>query len=179
MKNLYLWQHPQVLTNLVFGQKWATDAELRDAIYRRFKLYLLAIPNIELTAEHLQTVADFIKDKYNHLYDTTQYKYNPIENYHSTEIITDTRRVNSDKSGKSSQFPMDSNRERDVVQNKEGSSEVEVFEHTLHRSGNIGVTTSQQMIQSERDMIISVKEMYVNEFTDYFMINTWGYSDER
>lgn len=42
---------------------------------------------------------------------------------------------------------------------------------TLERSGNIGVTTSQQMIQSERDIIIDVLDWYVAKFILGFI---WG-----
>ena len=42
---------------------------------------------------------------------------------------------------------------------------------TLERSGNIGVTTSQQMIQSERDIIIDVLDWYVAKFISGFI---WG-----
>ena len=41
----------------------------------------------------------------------------------------------------------------------------------LERSGNIGVTTSQQMIQSERDIIIDVLDWYVEKFISGFI---WG-----
>lgn len=42
---------------------------------------------------------------------------------------------------------------------------------TIERSGNIGVTTSQQMIQSERDIIIDVLDWYVAKFILGFI---WG-----
>lgn len=44
-------------------------------------------------------------------------------------------------------------------------------ETTLTRSGNIGVTTSQQMIQAERDIIIDVLDWYVAKFISGFI---WG-----
>lgn len=42
---------------------------------------------------------------------------------------------------------------------------------TLTRSGNIGVTTSQQMIQSERDIILDVLDWYIAKFITCFI---WG-----
>lgn len=41
-------------------------------------------------------------------------------------------------------------------------------QRVLERSGNIGVTTSQQMIQSERDIIIDVLTEYVSKFLECF-----------
>ena len=42
---------------------------------------------------------------------------------------------------------------------------------TLTRSGNIGVTTSQQMIQAERDIILDVLDWYIAKFITCFI---WG-----
>lgn len=38
--------------------------------------------------------------------------------------------------------------------------------------GNIGVTTTQQMIQSERDIIIDVLQVYISKFAECFDIST-------
>ena len=137
-------------------------------------MYLLSIPNAALTAEQLQLIADFVRDKYNKLYETTQYTYNPIVNYDNTETVTETRTKKGENDGKSSQFPMDSGSARDVVKNNENSKETENFSHSLRRTGNIGTMTTQTMIQAEREIIINLLEMYTGEFSDYFMINTWG-----
>ena len=46
-----------------------------------------------------------------------------------------------------------------------------VLEHTLTRSGNIGVTTSQQMLQSERDIAnFSVIFSYLEEIANYILL---------
>lgn len=41
---------------------------------------------------------------------------------------------------------------------------------TVKRHGNIGVTSTQQLIKAERDNILNLKMLYLAEFADYFMI---------
>lgn len=41
------------------------------------------------------------------------------------------------------------------------------------RYGNIGVMTSQQMIQQTRDLILNLLESYCHEFSPLFLLNTW------
>ena len=55
---------------------------------------------------------------------------------------------------------------------KEGTeNNTNVLEHTLTRSGNIGVTTSQQMLQSERDIAnFSVIFSYLEEIANYILL---------
>ena len=45
--------------------------------------------------------------------------------------------------------------------------------HSLTRSGNIGVTTSQQMIQSERELLISVGRQILEEYANEIFLNVW------
>lgn len=46
--------------------------------------------------------------------------------------------------------------------------------HNLTRSGNIGVTTSQQMIQSERDLLMSAAKTILFELADELFLHTWN-----
>lgn len=105
------------------------------------------------------------------LYNTTQYEYNPIENYNRYEEGTteNARTVDRDTSGsqtdggwiagydslpvsqtddglvKNSRSNSSFNGSEDVADNNEGS-------HTLHAHGNIGVTTTQKLIKEQRQI---------------------------
>lgn len=83
--------------------------------------------------------------------------YDPIQNYSMTEEMTDdetvieygrTHTMSSDVYGFNSSDPSPSGGTSD---GDEGS-DTHTRNYTLTRSGNIGVTTSQQMLQSERDL---------------------------
>ena len=117
--------------------------------------------------------------KYSGLYKTTLLEYNPIENYSMTETGTDTRTPNlttTDTSNIGSQAnsttstdsvsPYDTQTFTDsnktVVSENNGAREdsntktetgTETTKHDFKRSGNIGVTTSQQMLESERKVV--------------------------
>lgn len=56
----------------------------------------------------------------------------------------------------------------------EDKSETKTGERSLTRSGNIGVTTSQQMVQSERDLLLSVAKVIMFEVADEVFLRTWG-----
>lgn len=45
--------------------------------------------------------------------------------------------------------------------------------HSLTRTGNIGVTTSQQMIQSERELLISAGRQILQEIANEIFLNVW------
>lgn len=110
------------------------------------------------------------------LWDTLSFDYNPIENYNMVENgsngNTETRNLTTTNTGTvgtvsdgttkvnafNSTEAVDSNASEDssTTTNNLTSGDTgtvgNVGSHQLTRSGNIGVTTSQQMIQSERDL---------------------------
>lgn len=123
-------------------------------------------------------VADFINSKVyelDKLYATTEVEYDPIQNYSMTESGTDATTASS--SGDTTDYSTSYNSESENKTGKSaasGSSSTTLV-HNFTRAGNIGITTSQQMLQSERDLahfdfIGYVAEMIVTNFTtaEYF-----------
>ena len=53
------------------------------------------------------------------------------------------------------------------------SSGTDNLSHSLTRTGNIGVTTSQQMIQSERELLISAGRQILEEIANEIFLNVW------
>lgn len=123
-------------------------------------------------------IADFINSQVyelDKLYATTQAVYDPIQNYSMTESGTDE--THSSSSGDTTEYTTsyDSATENKTGKSTAGGSSSNFLTHNFTRSGNIGVTTSQQMLQSERDLahfdfIGYVAEMIVTNFTsaEYF-----------
>ena len=140
--------------------------------------------------------------KYSGLYKTTLLEYNPIENYSMTEIGTDTRTPNlttTDNSNIGSQSnsttstdsvsPYDTQTFTDsnktVVSENNGArtdsntrteSGTDTTTHDFKRSGNIGVTTSQQMLERERKVVnfTFLKIVFANIIDDTCIITEWG-----
>lgn len=132
------------------------------------------LDNTAITA----AVADFINShvyELDKLYASTEAVYDPIQNYSMTESGTDA--TYSSSSGDTTDYATSYNSD---TENKTGKSAASgnsssTLTHNFTRSGNIGVTTSQQMLQSERDLahfdfIGYVAEMIVTNFTtaEYF-----------
>lgn len=115
-----------------------------------------------------------IMPRYIQLYKTTIYKYNPIENYNMEEEGTDTRKANGETLGKYSETPQ--GEIENVINGKyltnatHGTDKTEGEEkHKFSRHGNIGVTTTQQMIEQERKIIIDLDMMIIDELKDLFL----------
>ena len=124
-------------------------------------------------AQFTSAVADFVNSQVyelDKLFATTEAEYDPIQNYSMTETGTDVTTASSE--GDTTDYSTSYN---SSSENKTGKSEASgqsntTFTHNFTRSGNIGVTTSQQMLQSERDIahfdfIGYVAEMIVTNFT--------------
>lgn len=118
-------------------------------------------------------VADFINShvyELDSLYATTTATYNPIENYNLTESGRDETRSQSSGSTTDYSTSYNSATENKTGKSEAGGSSSTALIHSFSRSGNIGVTTTQQMLQSERDIahfdfIGFVAELIVNNFT--------------
>lgn len=115
-----------------------------------------------------------IMPRYVKLYKTTQFKYNPIENYNMEEKGTDKRGATSETLNKYSETPdgkLEGLTEGKYLTNAtQGTDKTATTEeHVFTRHGNIGVTTTQQMIEQERKIIIDLYVMIIDELKDLFL----------
>lgn len=134
---------------------------------------------------------------WNHMWDTTQYEYNPIENYDRSETSTDTHNLSYNHNGadittdtphaEHFEAAYDSTAGQDddglvktsrdeglntsrVVYNS-ANTDTGTLGRTSRIHGNIGVTTSQQMIMQEREVAkFSLYDMMIQDFKDRFCI---------
>lgn len=125
------------------------------------------------------------------LYQTTQLEYNPIHNYDRTEEWTDdttrtpdlnTHGVNSGTDVTQTEVSaFDSNaftpREKTTVQPgsvtdvQTSGTEKTIVTRTGKASGNIGVTTTQQMIEAERNVVkFNIYDYIIDEFKHRFCL---------
>lgn len=105
---------------------------------------------------------------FNKIWATTQYEYNPIENYSMKEGGTDNGSTKS--TSKYSDTPQGSIERIDkYLTNAAAEDGSHESEHEAWRNGNIGVTTTQQMIEQERNATIDVDMMIINELNELFL----------
>lgn len=135
------------------------------------------------------------KDIITKLIDSTKFEYNPIDNYDRTEEV---HRKYGEKTSNENETEADSTRnntqqsevsafDSDVYQPKEkvtgtladkdkttgkGSGTSDITEDIITRTrGNIGVTTTQQMIEAERKVVLfNVYNWIAIEFEQHFFI---------
>lgn len=109
-------------------------------------------------------IANRFKTKWKKLWDVLNATYNPIENYSMEQVRTPDLSKGVTGSGTTTTKSdtgifgfnsTNSNPSGDVESSQEdtiGRTETETGTDTIRRSGNIGVTTSQQMIESEFEL---------------------------
>ena len=133
---------------------------------------------------NLRTTLNEIMPYYTHLYETTIYEYNPILNYDLQEVIirdvsneqeeegtiTDSNKnydtpVNFNGNYKNSPSNINDNENTNNVSRKGLISEV----HKRNTTGNIGVMTTQDLIMKERDIIINIDKLILEELNILFM----------
>lgn len=170
--------HWLTATGITLIGEWtdlANTQALDNRIYDNYSEKYLAhhLQSLEKT-EITQRVVNYINSivyELDTLYLSTQLEYNPISNYDMTETGRDETRSNA--SGDTTSYSTtydDSTTDRKTGKTSTSGSTQEAFIHSFSRSGNVGVTTSQQMLLSERDVakfdfIGYVAERVASEFT--------------
>ena len=117
---------------------------------------------------------------YVELYKTTLFEYNPIENYNMTEGSEENVKSSGSSEGTSlekfSDTPqsevsnldkyLSSATQNEGTNKSTGASDTK---HTAWRKGNIGVMSTQNLIQQERDIILNIDKLIIDELKDLFL----------
>lgn len=169
--------------------------EIKMAILERCGTLLPLYTNTEMFKSFSDSFFKQRKNIISKLIDTTEFDYNPIANYDSTEEVTrkyDEKTTNQNQTienstRNSTQENNVSAYDSDVYQPKEkvvgatndnnntngnGSGTSNITENlTTRKRGNIGVTTTQQMIEAERKVVLfNVYNWIAIEFEQKFFI---------
>lgn len=131
--------------------------------------------------------------RWSRLYETTLYKYDPISNYDRTEEWEDTNEESENQTGSGSNSGNGSSMHNVGAYNNEmqkatedsatssssynGTGSKETKKTAKHRArifGNIGVTTTQEMIEAERRVVsFDISGIIANEFRQQFCISVY------
>lgn len=173
--------HPMIFKGIKFNLTWATDEEMHRLMYAYYATQDMAFPDESLMTLKIQLKADLISEYWNKLAELKKIEYDPIENYNRYEESADKNISSGNNSSKGVsnrfEYPMNvaaSKQTGKVDSNESGNFKSDTDnKHTAHIHGNIGVTTSQQMMQSEFDIqkIFSrMKQEYIKEYENLFMV---------
>lgn len=161
---------------------------LINAIMDKSAIYEPLYTDETLLKNKIQTFFTKNYRTYQKLYDAYMLDYNPIENYDRKEDLSRTSTSNSNVDTKdnltdntlnkispydSETFKNDTsiNNESTSTNKRQSNTDEDVKEvNRIH--GNIGVTTTQQMLQSELDIVhkLNIYELIANDFYTEFMI---------
>lgn len=114
-------------------------------------------------------------DVWQHLFDTTQYEYNPIWNKDGVYTETETRNLkNTAEAEALSQvtgYNAEDMRDAEKGKSKGEGTDTGTITRTREEHGNIGVTTTQQMIREEREIAdFSLYQLIIDEFKERFCV---------
>lgn len=175
-----------ILDNLTFPD--GIDVQLaKNSILKNCAEYPLLYPDPDYIRDTVPIWCAENAYKWKTLYNTTVLDYDPIENYNRYEDWTEqsntngkvTGSTNSDGSSTHGVYGFDGgavvNSTTDAAQDSSNtttdSTGTENNTRTGHAHGNIGVTTSQQMLQSERDVAaFSIYKTIADDFALEFCV---------
>lgn len=117
-------------------------------------------------------------DVYKRLLDAFNREYNPIDNYNRSESWTEVGNVKNQNKGtnenKVSAFNSDTYQPNQTNLNDSNANTDTTLTHTALVSGNIGVTTTQKMLELELEVRpkLNIYEIIANDFYNEFMLYT-------
>lgn len=121
-----------------------------DNLRIKYGEYVMISNNLDELLYDIQAFFSINYYKYNKLAETTKLTYNPIENYNMRENVTNENIGVTSSDSTNSEYTIDTDTLKESMQNvTTNNSNINGITET-ERSGNIGVTTTQQMIESER-----------------------------
>lgn len=174
--------HQSIFTPIKFNLKWVSDTEMRELMLNYYLTQDMAYPDEALMVIKLQNKANLIAEYWNKLYTLKTIEYQPIENYDRYEDIVDNGTTsgtsNSNSESNAYEFPMeDPLKKQTAASDGKGtanSSATAQNTRKAHIHGNIGVTTSQQMLESEINLqkqLSMLKQLYIKQYDSLFFIN--------
>ena len=105
---------------------------------------------------------------------TTQVEYDPIENYNRRGEISRQASGQSNSNSKNAQTAFDSIEFRDTDRQESAGTSAATEAVTEHLHGNIGVTTTQQMIEQERKVsTYNIYDVVTRDFINRFCIELY------
>lgn len=135
-------------------------------------------PNTDFLKAAISIWAAERKEVWDKLYKTTQYQYNPIENYDRQESsVTSGSASNSGtNTSTTSNTAYNSNTFKDTSKNISGGSNSSdssgTFSSRIH--GNIGTVTTQAMIEAERTTVQFCMTQYIiDDFISRFCVGVY------
>ena len=179
MEVRHLWSSSSELFDFDYNF-YVDDEEKKTAFEKKFYDHYyfdeIGFETPDRFKHRLKTMLNEVQPRYSHLYETTQYEYDPLENYNVDETITTSGVASSTGLGEGVNYdtpiqPKENYQKTPSFINETETTTQNDSETTSERQtkGNIGVQTSQDLIQKERAIIVNIDEDLIKELEQLFM----------
>ena len=174
--------HQSIFLPIKFHLDWISDTEMRELMLNYYLTQDMAYPDEALMVIKLQNKANLLAEYWNKLYKLKTIEYKPLENYDRYEEIEDNGTTsgtsNSNSESNAYEFPMEAPLKKQTAasdgKGTANSSATAQSTRKAHIHGNICVTTSQQMLESEINLqkqLSMLKQLYIKQYDSLFFIN--------
>mgnify|MGYP006935953938 CR=1 FL=1 len=170
ISNKYTWEKLYNTLNLTYNPIWNVDADIVDIESGKNNKRYTDQRSIDTTDNSTNLETRNLKDKETvDLTDTKAVQGFNTTTWANAEKIEKSGTDTVDKTGTDlNEYNNKSNVSDDLVHSEDGENETT---HTTRRTGNIGVTTTQQMIEQERNIAeFSIINYIVQSFKERFCI---------
>lgn len=184
---LGLWQYDHTVLDGLQVPQGVSLATVRDNLLMECAELEVLYPDPVFMKQAVTSWSAMMAPVWQELYDTTQYDYNPIWNKDGTITETVTRDLDTSDNGSISSNSentsqtkgynsttwADSNKDTGTAGSTTTATGTEDETTTLSRieKGNIGVTTTQQMIKEQREVVeFNIMQRIIDDFKMRFCI---------
>ena len=168
---------PTILDGLILPTGMDAD-NLKSNLLLETESMEILYPNTLFLKMAIEVWAAERLDVWTKLYATTQLQYDPIENYDRNESSTSKNWGGSSGSttvtGSATAYNSDTFKDTSKSSSSGSNTSSSDGTYTSRVHGNIGVTTTQQMIQQERDSVqFCMTEFIINDFITRFCVGVY------
>ena len=168
---------PTILDGLILPTGMDAD-NLKSNLLLETESMEILYPNTLFLKMAIEVWAAERLDVWTKLYATTQLQYDPIENYDRNESSTSKNWGGSSGSttvtGSATAYNSDTFKDTSKSASSGSNTSSSDGTYTSRVHGNIGVTTTQQMIQQERDSVqFCMTEFIINDFITRFCVGVY------
>lgn len=142
-----------------------------DNIVLECGVFGVAYQNLDFLKTAVEAWSATRSEAWGKIADALEVEYSPIENYDRMEESEDSGNVNGNANSQNYNTSFESDNFKATQKNDTNSDTTSRASHKSHIHGNIGVTTSQQMINEELKLReTDIYKIIANEFKNKFCI---------
>lgn len=168
---LGLWQYDHTVLDGMQVPQGISKETLCDNLLMECAELEVLYPDPDFMKPAIASWSAMMAPVWQELYDTTQYEYNPIWNKDGTYRETETRDLSADGESIHDTMGFNSTNWSNSDRNRSSGTDTGTITREHTEQGNIGVTTTQQMIKEQREVVeFNIMQRIIEDFKMRFCI---------